>query len=288
MISRWIKKNTVSLSGKSVAISGATGGIGSELCFYLASLGASLVLLDRNIEKSHALADRIREKQENTVISHIKVDMEKTDEVKAAARSLCEMGIDYLILNAGAYSIPRHKCESGYDNVFQINFISPYYLAKKLLPVLKKRGGKAVVVSSIAHNYSKSDPNDVDFSKRAKASLVYGNAKRYLTFSLCETEGVVVAHPGISFTGITAHYKKWIYAIIKNPMKLIFMKPKKACLSILYALFTDCDKGTWIGPRLFNIWGSPKKKRLRSYRKTEADTIRATADQIFESLDSAK
>ena len=285
MISKWIIKNTGSLAGKRVAISGATGGIGNELCFYLASLGASLVLLDRNIEKSRALAERIREKYRGAELSHIKVDMENVNDVKAAADALCELGIDYLILNAGAYSIPRHKCESGYDNVFQINFISPYYLARRLLSGISERGGRVVVVSSIAHGYSESDPGDVDFSERRKAGLVYGNAKRYLTFSLCDSENVVIAHPGISFTGITAHYKKWIYAIIKYPMKLIFMHPKKACLSILFALFTECERAEWIGPRLFDVWGMPKKKRLRSYKKEEADVICAKAEDIFNEFD---
>ena len=34
----WLKKNTASLVGKTVAVSGATGGIGRELCFYLSEL----------------------------------------------------------------------------------------------------------------------------------------------------------------------------------------------------------------------------------------------------------
>ena len=62
LIDRWIKKNTKSLVGRWVAISGSTGGIGRELCFHLASLGASLVLVDRNSEKSFALAEQIKKK----------------------------------------------------------------------------------------------------------------------------------------------------------------------------------------------------------------------------------
>ena len=34
-ISKWIEKNTASLKGKTVAISGSTGGLGRELCRYL-------------------------------------------------------------------------------------------------------------------------------------------------------------------------------------------------------------------------------------------------------------
>lgn len=48
---KWLELNTASLAGKTVVITGSTGGIGTKLCEILASLGASLVLADRNTEK---------------------------------------------------------------------------------------------------------------------------------------------------------------------------------------------------------------------------------------------
>lgn len=185
--------------------------------------------------------------------------------------------VDCLILNAGAYSIPRHKCSTGYDNVFQINFLSPYYLAR----ALEKTGAKIVVVGSIAHDYSKSDPADVDFSTRRAASKVYGNAKRYLMFSLMGLDCVTITHPGIAVTNITSHYPRLVWALIKYPMRLIFMKPDKACLSVLAGIFSQGGEYQWIGPRIFNIWGMPKKQRLRSYRKKEAEEIRKRAEDIL-------
>lgn len=283
-INKWLEKNTSSLGGKTVAISGSTGGLGRELCIHLGSLGASLVLLDRNLKKSAALADELRSMFLGIKITHITVDMTDIPSVKAAADALTNMTIDYLILNAGAYSIPRCTLDNGYDNVFTINFISPYYLARRLLPSVKKRGGKVVAVGSIAHNYSKIDEGDVDFATRKKASLVYGNAKRYLTYSLfalADEGSVAIAHPGITFTGITAHYPKLIFAIIKHPMKIIFMKPRKASLSVLRAIFEDCKAGEWIGPALFDVWGMPKKKPLRTAKPEEARKIVEIAEKIY-------
>lgn len=287
-IKRWMKRNTTSLEGKLVAISGATGGLGRQLCEHLATLRADLVLLDRNMAKSKALADELRARHPSLSVSHIPLDLEKIDMVKDASDALLSLPIDYLILNAGAYSIPRHPCNTGFDNVFQINFVSPYYLARKLLPALRSRGGKVVAVSSIAHNYSKADFEDVDFFTRKKASLVYGNAKRYLTYSLfalMENDlQIAVVHPGITFTNITAHYPKVIFALIKHPMKVIFMSSRKASLSILRGLFEDCGKNEWIGPRFFDVWGVPKKKSLHTASPEEAHTIALTADRIFEQL----
>ncbi len=274
-IRSFIKKRTHSLSGKTIALSGPTGGIGRSLCFHLAELGADLVFLDRNKQKSDALRDELLTSYPSLSVIRIPIDMEDPDSVICAAGELKKLPIDAFICNAGAYSIPRKTCKNGYDNVFQINFISHYTLIQEILPLLRERQGRVVAVGSIAHNYSKSDKNDVDFSTRKQASLVYGNSKRYLTYVLSDLfdkedrVGFAVAHPGITFTNITAHYPKLIFAIIKYPMKVIFPSTKKASLPILYGLFEETGKGEWIGPGLFNIWGLPKKSRLPRVDKDE-------------------
>ena len=276
-----IKKNQIRLDGKTVAVSGSTGGLGHEICFYLAQMGASIIMLDRSKERASSLCSQLKSRFPSLNARLIKLDLEDINNVKAVADILQAEGIDYLILNAGAYAIPRHKCSSGYDNVFTINFASPYYLARRLLPTVCARGGKIVAVGSIAHRYSEIDESDVDFSTRDRASLVYGNAKRHLMFSLFAFEGVSVTHPGITQTNITAHYPKLIYAIIKYPMRVIFMRPRKACLSTLCGLFADTCGNEWIGPRIFDVWGLPKISRLNSCSEDEISLIKERAEKIY-------
>ncbi len=287
---KWIKKNTASLAGKTVAVSGATGGIGRELCRHLLSLGASLLLLDRNACRSHALADDLRLLYPHAAIAHITVDLSDFASVKRATSELQTKQLYALILNAGAYSIPRMTCDTGYDNVFQINFLSPYYMVRRLMPQLRENGTRIVAVGSIAHRYERTDPADVDFSGRRAASKVYGNAKRHLMFALYElfrneTEArLAIVHPGITFTNITNHYPRPIFLLIKHPMKLIFMKPKKAALSILRGLFIETAYREWIGPRFFDVWGLPKKKPLLSVSESESRYIGETAERIYTEL----
>ncbi len=285
-IIRLIKKNQIRLDGKTVAISGCTGGIGRELCFYLAGMGASLLMLDRSPQRSNALKDELLARFSRLNARHITLDLEDIENVARVADELELTGINYLILNAGAYSIPRHICTTGYDNVFQINFIAPYYLARRLLPTIKANGGRIVAVGSIAHRYSHVDTNDIDFSTRKRASLVYGNAKRHLMFSFYALDGdaVAVTHPGITQTNITAHYPKLIYAIIKYPMRMIFMRPRKACLPILCGLFAPCAENEWIGPRIFDIWGLPHRSTLSSCDADEIAIICSRADEIYRRL----
>lgn len=284
----WIKKNMPLMAGKTVAISGATGGIGQELCRHLAGLGADLLLLDRNSERSNAWIEKLKVEFPALNARHLRLDLSDFGTVRSVTEELLTSPPDYLIFNAGAYHIPRYTCDTGHDNVFQINFAAPYYMARTLLPVMKARGGRIVAVGSIAHNYSHIDLEDIEFLTRKQSSKVYGNAKRWLMFSLfgLDKSGktITVAHPGITLTNITAHYPKLIYAIIKHPMKVIFMSPRRASLSILAAMVQDAEKNEWFGPSLFDVWGLPKKKVLKTCSTDEAAEICEKAGKIYNQL----
>ena len=284
---RWLSSNTESLRNKRIAISGSTGGLGKEICSYLARLGADLILLDRNRARSEAHRASLLNSYNDITVELVTVDFEDIASVRRAAQKLVEMDADIFIHNAGAYSIPRHKCSTGYDNVYQINFASPYFLIREILPMLRKKQGRVVVVGSIAHNYSHIDEADIDFSGRRAASRVYGNAKRYLMFSLYELfreekdVSLAITHPGITPTNITAHYPKLIYAVIKYPMRLIFMKPRKAALSVLLGIYKSTPYHTWIGPRVFNVWGLPSCKRLKTCSDKESMRIAEISESVY-------
>ena len=283
----WIKQNMPSMAGKTVAISGATGGIGQELCRHLASLGATLFLLDRNSERSNAWIEKLRTEFPSLNASHLRLDLSDFDTVRSVTEKLQKSTPDYLIFNAGAYHVPRYTTSIGHDNVLQINFLAPYYMARTLLPIMKERGGRIVAVGSIAHNYSHIDLNDIEFLTRPQSAKVYGNAKRFLMFSLFglgEENTITIAHPGITLTNITAHYPKLIYALIKHPMKVIFMSPRRASLSILAAMVQNAEKNEWFGPSLFDVWGLPKKKLLRTCSAEEARQICEKAEEMLSDL----
>ena len=122
----WIKQNAASLSDKTVVISGSTGGLGSVLCARLAELGAGrLILLDRNASKAEALKSALMQRHPDLSVEIVLTDLADMHSVENAAKTLETQPIDALILNAGAYAVPRFITSSGYDNVFQINFAAP-------------------------------------------------------------------------------------------------------------------------------------------------------------------
>lgn len=287
---KWLEGYKNELCGKRVALFGSTGGIGKELCRYILRLGGTLLTVDRNPQRAAVLKSTLKAEFPDGEIINLTADLENFCDVKRICGELTENKADIIIHNAGAYSIPRKKLSTGLDNVFQINFAAPYYITRILLPYLDSCGGRVVLVGSVAHNYSKTDIADLDFSTRKKASLVYGNAKRYLMFAtpaLFENSNakIAVTHPGITFTNITAHYPKWLFAIIKHPMKVIFMPPRSAALSILEGCFKETEPMEWIGPAVFDVWGKPLKRRVKTCAESEYAQILSSADMLFTQLD---
>ena len=80
---RWFIKNCESLKNKKVVLTGATGGLGREVAFYLAELEAHLILACRNKEKAESLANEIKQKHD-VKIDFIQLDFEDLKSVKNA------------------------------------------------------------------------------------------------------------------------------------------------------------------------------------------------------------
>ena len=181
--------------------------------------------------------------------------------------------------------MPVKKLDNGYNNIFNVNFVSVYYMIKKLLPKIKKDQSKIIAVGSVAHNYSKIDVNDVDFSTHTKPSKVYGNSKRFLMFSLYELAknekfDLSIVHPGITLTNMTNHYPKAINWLVKIGIKLLFPSPQNAVLNLIYGLNNQTPYHMWIGPKLFNIWGKPKIKKLKTCSPSESRQIYLLSEKI--------
>ena len=273
-----------------IAIVGATGGLGQEICKKLVTEN-NLILVGRSQKKMQELKDNLLQISPLAKIDFVSADLCDIDSVKNACKILEKMDFNCLILNAGIYNVPRSISSCGYDNVFQVNFVSQYYIAKALLPHLEtQKNSRIVAVGSIAYNYSKFDENDIDFKSRKKCNLVYGNSKRVLMFSLYNLfennykTKLSIVHPGVTLTNITNHYPKWINWLVKIGIKLVFPAPKNACKSIIEGTKNECNYWEWIGPKFCNIWGKPKKKKLRKIKGDEDKKMFEIAEEIYSKI----
>ncbi|HSZ41420.1 MAG TPA: SDR family oxidoreductase [Trebonia sp.] len=130
------------ISGKVVAITGASSGIGEATALSLAGQGARVVLGARRAERLEALADRIR--QAGGEAAWIATDVrERTDVSGLVALARERYGqLDVLVSNAGIGRIsPLDDLRvEDWEEMIDVNFRSVLYGIAAALPVFRAQG----------------------------------------------------------------------------------------------------------------------------------------------------
>lgn len=141
----------MTLAGKRIVLTGATGGIGSSLAHALSRQNAQLVLVGRNPQRLGQLAAALRETG-STPISVI-ADLANPDAAAAIAYQARQAlgGADILINNAGLghFRLFEDDDPAAAAALLELNLLAPMRLARALLPEMLARGdGRIVNVGS--------------------------------------------------------------------------------------------------------------------------------------------
>ena len=147
----WIKR--FSLTGKVALVTGATKGIGFDICKVLADAGADIAAVGRD----QAGLDDVRSAVEalGRKCVTITADLATTDgPINAAQGALKSFGtIDILVNSAGIALIDPMLGATieDWDRTMAVNLRAPFLLAKELAPkMIAQRSGKIVNISSQA------------------------------------------------------------------------------------------------------------------------------------------
>ena len=150
-MSEWTTR--FSLEGRTALITGASKGIGFEICRVFADAGANIVASARD---SSGLADVQRDIQamgrECQVLPCELNDPESIAQMTEAALAANPV-IDILVNNAGIATVAPvlDFLSADWDQVMAVNLRAPFLLAKALAPtMIKQRWGKIVNISSQA------------------------------------------------------------------------------------------------------------------------------------------
>lgn len=177
------------LSGKTVLLTGATGGLGRAIAEALAARGAKLILSSRKEEELAELAAALPGDAHRTAVSDLAEEGE-------ALRLLERVGeIDVLVANAALPASGRLDgfTQNEISRALSVNLESPIRMARELVPRFTERGsGHLVFVSSISGR-----------APTARASLYAATKFGLRGFALCLREdlrptavGVSVVSPG--------------------------------------------------------------------------------------------
>jgi NAD(P)-dependent dehydrogenase (short-subunit alcohol dehydrogenase family) len=189
---------------RTIVITGATDGLGKGIAEELAPTGARLILHGRNEEKGQALLEKLRPRATGELEWRL-ADFASLDDVRGLVDELLdEQRIDALVNNAGIGTAGgREESEDGYELTFQVNYLAPFLLTRRLLPLIKSSAPSRIVNVSSA-GQAPIDFDDVMLEEHYSGVQAYCQSKLalvMLTFDLAEElEGSGVTanclHPG--------------------------------------------------------------------------------------------
>lgn len=160
--------------GKSVLVTGATGGIGQVTARELARRGARVYIVGRNAGKTARVA------QEIGAAGTLVADLSELAQVRRAASEFREQvgELDVLVNNAGAFYGRRQETREGLELTWALNHLAPFLLTRELLPLLRASGdARVVTVASEAHRSGRIRLDDPEFRRGYRGWAAYSQSK---------------------------------------------------------------------------------------------------------------
>jgi NAD(P)-dependent dehydrogenase (short-subunit alcohol dehydrogenase family) len=163
----------LSLEGRVALVTGASGGIGRAIAVALATEGADVVGMARNVERLEATAVDVEALGHKALVTPC--DVTDGDAVTEAVRSAEEaLGpIDILVNNAGGarFMAPLLDVhERGWDKSIALNLKSPYLVARAVARGMVDRGRGSIV--NIASYAGLRGLRSLSFYSASKAGLL--------------------------------------------------------------------------------------------------------------------
>jgi len=132
----WTPEQLGSLTGKTYVITGANAGAGFEATRVFLSKGASVVMTNRNADKSNAaIATLKQEFGGDADVSFVRMDLAVLDSVRDAAAEVLEKvsHIDALICNAAIAQVARQEITvDGFESQLGVNHFGHFLLCGSL------------------------------------------------------------------------------------------------------------------------------------------------------------
>ena len=199
---------------QSVAITGASAGIGKAIAYEFASRGANLALMARRIDVLEALAEDIRRRYSGVAVHCIALDVANSQEILPALEQAQTLlgHLDCVIANAGITGVNKTGAGdfSKDQRIIQVNLIGGMATIDAAARLFRPQGkGTAVGISSVSA--FKGIPGSAAYSA-SKAGF-----SNYLDTTRMELKkhgiDVIAVHPGFVNTEIAPNMDKLPFVI---------------------------------------------------------------------------
>ncbi|XP_026479014.1 retinol dehydrogenase 14-like [Ctenocephalides felis] len=246
--------STRKMSGKTIIVTGATGGIGRETAEELARRGARVILACRNADSACKARDEIVSATGNRDV-HVKLlDLSRMRSVREFAADVLrtETRLDVLIHNAGMADVFRKQVtEDGLEMTMATNYYGPFLLTHLLIDLLKKSApSRIVIVASELYKFSRLNLDNLNPINTIPAYLYYVSKYANICFSnelARRLQGTNVTanclHPGMIDSGIWRNIPFPLNYPVKLVTKGFFKTPKQGCQTTVYLAVSEEVEG---------------------------------------------
>jgi NAD(P)-dependent dehydrogenase (short-subunit alcohol dehydrogenase family) len=241
------------MNGKVCLVTGSTNGIGKSTAQELARMGATVVIVGRDAQKTCRVVEEIRTANGNKNVDSLLADLTSQQDVRRLANAFNSKysHLHVLINNAGGFFLRRQLSVDGIEMTVALNHLAGFLLTNLLLDTIKASSAARIInVSSDAHSSGKIEFDNLQ-GERNFSPRVYDNSKLaniLFTMELArrlERTGVTVnaLHPGFVSTGFAKNNGKVIAALVSIFAPLVARSPAKGAQTSIYLASSPSVEG---------------------------------------------
>jgi NAD(P)-dependent dehydrogenase (short-subunit alcohol dehydrogenase family) len=234
----------MTMQGKICLVTGGTNGIGKSTALALARMGATVVIVGRDAQKTAQVVQEIRSATGNERVNSLLADLSSQQDIRRLANEFKSKysHLHVLLNNAGGFFMRRQLSVDGIEMTFALNHLAYFLLTNLLLDTIKASGAARIInVSSDAHAGGKIAFDNLQGEREYSASA-YGNSKlANILFTMelssrLEGTGVTVnaLHPGFVSTGFGKNNPGLLMKAIRAVVPLIARSPEKGAKTSIY------------------------------------------------------
>jgi retinol dehydrogenase 14 len=264
------------MAGRTVLITGGTGGIGRATARGLAAMGARVAITGHDRERAESAAADIRADGGPPVEVFVG-DMTAQAEVRRLASEVLAAlpRLDVLVNNVGGFWNSRHVTADGLERTFALNHLAPFLLTHLLVDRLTESApARVVTISSDAQRLGRIDFADLQGERSWSGQRAYNQSKLanvLFTYELARRlrgTGVTatVLHPGVVRSGFGLEDPGRIQRVITPFMGLLKSPEQGAQTSIHLASAPEVEGVTG----QFFAKSKPRRSSKRSYDEADA------------------